>query len=685
MPMTPIPAAPGICLSASDYAVGKDLAYVGEGNTYRQGSGRWVGGENVEFIAGFPQKIAGWVQAAPTQTVGIPRAVCPWRDNIGTVRVAIGTEAHLYYMLGSALTDITPLRMISAGTLTNNLTTVANSEIVAVADTSQVLKNGDWVFLSAASTIGGLTIDGWYPVSGRSGTGYNITTSVPAASSVSSGGGSTAFSYPRVTLTNPFTTVSGSATVTVAHANNGVSVGNYVDFSSASAVGGLTLNGEYVVASVVDSGHYTIAAATAASSSVSGGGGSVSVTYDIQVQQNINATGIGWGQGAWGVGAWGVGLISTPVLTNGWTLAAYGNQMLAAPIGGTIYVYNPVFGGRAYPLLNAPAALLAMFVTPERFVVALGINGNPMEMAWPDQSDYTNWTTTPTNTANEGRTLIGGSNFVGGVSIRDGVSLIFTDRCVFSMTYTGNNEVYNTQQVGDNCGLVDPTAVCAEGGNAYWMSDQDFWSWNGAAAVLPSDDVRSYVFANGINRNELSKCTAVLNRAKRQVRFFYPSTSATENDSGMLFQYDQSCWAPLGFGRTAGHDAELLSVPVSTDLNGYVYYDETGTDANGAAIPTNLLLGLTDISNGDKNADIFGFIPDFATLSGTINLTIQTVYFSPYLTNSDGPYPITQSGPRIDLRSNGNAYAIELSSNAIGANFRLGVPRLVIQPSGARN
>ena len=685
MAMTPVAAAPGICLSASDYAVGKDFAYVGEGNTYRQGSGRWVGGENVEFIAGFPQKIAGWVQAVPTQTVGIPRAVCPWRDNSGAARVAIGTETHLYYMLGSALTDITPLRMISAGTLTNPLTTVANSEVVAVADTSQVLKNGDWVFLSAASTIGGLMIDGWYPVSGRSGTGYNITTSVPAASSVSSGGGSTAFSYPRVTLTNPFKTVSGSATVTVAHANNGVSVGNYVDFSSASAVGGLTLNGEYAVASVVDSGHYTIAAATAASSSVSGGGGSVSVTYDIQVQQNTSTTGIGWGQGAWGVGSWGVGLISTPVLTNGWTLAAYGNQMLAAPIGGTIYVYNPVFGGRAYPLLNAPASLLAMFVTPERFVVALGINGNLMEMAWPDQSDYTNWTTTPTNTANEGRTLIGGSNFVGGVAIRDGVSLIFTDRCVFSMTYTGNNEVYNTQQVGDNCGLVDPTAVCAEGGNAYWMSDQDFWSWNGAATALPSDDVRSYVFANGINRQELSKCTAVLNRAKRQVRFFYPSTSATENDSGMLFQYDQPCWSPLGFGRTAGYDAELLSVPVSTDLNGYVYYDETGTDANGAAIPTNLLLGLTDISNGDKNADIFGFIPDFATLSGTINLTIQTVYFSPYLTNSDGPYPITQSGPRIDLRSNGNAYAIELSSNAIGANFRLGVPRLVIQPAGARN
>src|ERR1700722_5011229 len=112
MPLTPIVAAPGLCLSASDYAVGKDFAYVGEGNTFRQGSGRWVNGENVEFIAGFPQKIAGWVQASTTQTVGIPRAIRPWRDNSGVVRVAIGTETHLYYMQAGVLTDITPLIFI---------------------------------------------------------------------------------------------------------------------------------------------------------------------------------------------------------------------------------------------------------------------------------------------------------------------------------------------------------------------------------------------------------------------------------------------------------------------------------------------------------------------------------------------------------------------------------------------
>jgi hypothetical protein len=683
MALIPIPAAPGVCFSASDYAVGKDFAYVGEGNTFRQGTGRWANGYNVEFIAGFPQKIAGWVQATPTLTLDIPRAMAQWRDSQGAVHTAIGTETHLYSLTGTALLDITPLRTIATGTLTNALTTTIDSNLIAVADSSQTLANGDWVFLSASAAVGGVTVNGYYPVSGVSGTGYNITVPIAASSSASSGGGTITYGYPRVTLTNPFTTTNGSPTVNVNQTNHGATAGSYVDFSGGSAVGGLTLNGEFVIASVVDANNYTITASSNATSGATGGG-SVIVTYDIVVQQATATTGIGWGQGAYGVGNWGYGLTNTPVLTNGWTLGQYGFQMLAAPIGGTIYVYDPVAGGRAYPLLNAPASLLAMFVTPERFVVALGINGNLLQMAWCDQTDYTVWTTTPTNTANSGRTLIGGNYFTGGVPLRNGVSLIFTDRNVFEMTYTGNSEVYNTTNVGDNCGLVDPTAVVAEGGIAYWMSDQDFWSWNGAVTALPSDDIRAYVFQGGINRQFLSKCTAMLNRAKRQVRFFYPNASSTENNVGMIYQYDQQCWIPLAYERTCGIDANLLSTPLSADATGMIYFDETGTDAAGAALPTFLELGLMDLSNGDRNADFMGFIPDFQTLDGSISLYAVTKYYPDQSETVSGPYVLTSTSTRQDLRADGKLFGFRLQQNAVGANFRLGLPRLDAQPSGAR-
>lgn len=686
--LMPIAPPPGICLSASPYAVGKDLAYVSTGSgSFRQGQGRWASGSNVEFVAGFPQKIAGWAQATSVPTTGTPRAICVWRDNSGNARTGIGTDTHLYSMLSGALTDITPLRTISSGTLTNAITTTANNPLVAIADSSQKLQNGDWVFLSAASAVGGITLNGWYQVSSRTGTGYEIIVPVAPSGSASGGGGTLTYQYPRVTLTNPFSTVSGSETVTVAHASHGALAGNFVDYSGASSVGGLTLNGEYQIASIVDSGHYTITAASAAGSTAGPGGGSVSVTYDIQVQQNTSSTPAGYGTGPYGAGAFGVGLVSVPVLTNGWTLAAYGNQLLAAPIGGTIYVFNPVYGGRAYPLLNAPVSLNAMFVTPERFVVALGINGTLMQLAWCDQNDYTQWTTDvpAINTANTGRTLVGGSYLVGGIGIRDGVSLIFSDRCVFQMNYTGDNEVYSTPQIGDQCGLVDPTAVCVEGGVAYWFSDQDFWTWNGGVSALPSDDVRAYVFDGGINRQYFSRCTTVLNRAKRQVRFYYPSVSATENDSGMIYHYDQQCFSPLSFGRSCGADAELLATPLGADTSNLIYYEETGTDANGSALPCSLGLGETDLSNGDKNAGIMGFIPDFDYLAGTINLQVFSYYYSPPLTVIGPPNAISVSGTRIDLRQDGKAYSFQFQASQTGMDFRLGVCRIDVQPSGARN
>jgi hypothetical protein len=50
---------------------------------------------------------------------------------------------------------------------------------------------------------------------------------------------------------NPFTTVNGSPNVTVTHTAHGLSVGDIVIFSGATAVGGITPNGTFSVSSVI--------------------------------------------------------------------------------------------------------------------------------------------------------------------------------------------------------------------------------------------------------------------------------------------------------------------------------------------------------------------------------------------------------------------------------------------------
>ena len=83
------------------------------------------------------------------------------------------------------------------------------------------------------------------------------------------------------TLTNPFTTTNGSATVVVTDNTHGSATGDFVTFSGASAVGGLTLNGNYQI-TVTGTNTYTITAASNATSTATGGG-TVTAQYEIDV------------------------------------------------------------------------------------------------------------------------------------------------------------------------------------------------------------------------------------------------------------------------------------------------------------------------------------------------------------------------------------------------------------------
>ena len=102
------------------------------------------------------------------------------------------------------------------------------------------------------------------------------------------------------TLSNPFATQNGSNIVTVTDATYLPNVGDYVVFSGASAVGGLTIDGEYIVTNVASSTTYQITTTNNATSTVPSGGGTVTVQYEYPSGSNVYSVGTGWGAGPWG-------------------------------------------------------------------------------------------------------------------------------------------------------------------------------------------------------------------------------------------------------------------------------------------------------------------------------------------------------------------------------------------------
>jgi hypothetical protein len=101
-------------------------------------------------------------------------------------------------------------------------------------------------------------------------------------------------------LTNPFVTTSGSAIVTVTDSGHGATAGDFVTFSNADAVGGLDMNAEFEITSIISSSQYTVTHSSNASSGATGGGSStVDVEYQIAPGPETNVYGYGWGIPAW--------------------------------------------------------------------------------------------------------------------------------------------------------------------------------------------------------------------------------------------------------------------------------------------------------------------------------------------------------------------------------------------------
>ena len=143
------------------------------------------------------------------------------------------------------------------------------------------------------------------------------------------------------TLTNPFATVNGSTTVTVTDAAGGYIDNGFVTFTGSTAVGGLTILGEFKITYSAGTS-YTITSTSAATSTASGGG-TVYAVYQVNPGPSYSVPLSGWGAGGWGSGTWGNSENSAEALRI-WNQFNFGEDLLYGPRGGPLYYWDATIG-----------------------------------------------------------------------------------------------------------------------------------------------------------------------------------------------------------------------------------------------------------------------------------------------------------------------------------------------------
>ena len=606
-----------------------------EGTDY-DNEGGWFDCNLVRFRKGRPEKFGGWEKSTTNTYLGTGRALHPWISLEGTKFLGLGTTWKYYIEAGNAFNDITPIRKT-----TNN--------------------------------------------------GVN------------------------------FSATNGSSTITATDNGHGSVINDFVTFSGAVSLGGLitaeVLNQEYQITSVT-SNTYTFVAkdttgneVTANSSDSGDGGNHVDGVYQVNVGLDVYVPGTGWGLNGWGQGAFG----STSALSDTnqlriWTHDNFGEDLIINQRNAGIYKWteNGGLSARAVELSGISGANLVptkglQVITSEkdRHLIVLGcdpISGSartgaidPMLIAFSDQENALDFEPLSTNTAGSLR-LSSGSSIIGGVKARQEI-LVWTDTALYSMQFIGPPFTFGINLINEGTGLIGPKAAITTPSGVYWMSYNNFYSYNGSVATLPCS-VHNYVFTD-INLTQSFKINAFTIKDKSEVGWFYCSSGSDEIDRYVMYNYVEGIWFYGQLSRTAWLDSGIENFPRAV-TGGYLYQQEKGFDDDGSPM-TNVFIESSDLDIGDGEQFSFlkRIIPDYKFIEdqndGNVNIVLKTRNFPGDSLTINSTNAISSTTQQAYVRSRSRQIALRFESDDdatndgnLGIGWRLGATRIDIKPDGRR-
>lgn len=519
----------------------------------------------------------------------------------------------------------------------------------------------------------------------------------------------------RTTFTSPasnncFDTTNGSNLVNVNIVGHGATAGSYVTFSGVvGPIGGIPqvqFNAEFEITSVTDTDNFKITTTTSATSTTSNQGGTAIVAaFQINIGNDINTIGYGWGAGAWGANGWGTGSV-TPVvsLQRDWFFDNFYNDLIANIRGGSIYIweYNSLFDTRAVLLssisgaADVPSQVTQILVSQgDKHLLAFGCTEygssayNPLLIRWSDQDNPEFWTPAPTNSAGFLQ-VPRGSRIIRAIPTRQEI-IVFTDGTLNSLQFLGTTDVFGIQELSDNISIASPRAVTAVNNTVYWMGLDKFYAYSGRVETLPCT-LRNHVFQN-INFDQLDQIVSGTNEGWNEIWWFYPSANSSVNDSYVIYNHLERIWYYGSINRTAWIDSALRQYPQAVGTN-LMYNHEQGLNDDAAPMSAYINSSDFDLVDGDQFILIKRILPDLnfegsTATSPAVRMTMRPRNFSG---SAYGTSPtqrvietqVDQYTDQIFLRARSRQMGFKISSDTLNVQWQLGSPRLDGRPDGKR-
>lgn len=423
---------------------------------------------------------------------------------------------------------------------------------------------------------------------------------------------------------------------------------------------------------------------------VAAGGGLYTITpAGLAAGGEHGAFGPGYGADAYDVDTYGTPRTNYAPRT--WSLATYGQTLIASPRDGTIYQWSNNPAAVAVAVTNAPASCTYVLVTPERQVLAFGCNEessgvfNPLCIRGSDIENPTQWTTSTANNAFE-HILEGGGKIIAARLFGNGVA-VWTDNSVYFGQFIGDiGQAYRFDRIEENCGLIGPNAVTVVNQVAYWIGpDFQFRAWTlGAVPQIVPCPIRND-FADNVANAQHDKIAAGSISKYGEVWWFYPDArDGDENSRYVAVSTVDGTWFRGQLARSSFADAGVAGYPIGVDPDGTVYYHEIGQTANGGPLEWHIKSADQYLGDGSQCMMVRSVWPDFENQRGSVSLTVNVRQYPQSTAVEKGPYSLTRTASKKDFRASGRVVSVEFAGASAPSFARLGSPVFDVIPTGMR-
>lgn len=667
------------------------------------------------------QKLGGWQRWNPGALPSICRALWGWQDiNAGKWLAAgctaVGSQGGpLLAMKPTGSQTITP--RVLQDNVAVDVTTSTSSNLAIIKDVGSNISSFDAVYVQTHISVGGVIIFGFYPCIAASADTYEIALVDQFGNPI----------FPTAIVTDggaveAFTVTSGSNVVTVTLDDHNLAIGADFPILIQTSLGGVTLQGDYIVQTVVDADNFTILAQQSATSSagptaINGG----DARYDYYLGFGALPVGTGFGIGGFGIGGFGTGSAPTanvgdPMNATEWTLDNWASLLIACPtsttfgspdgttpIGGPVFYWDPLGTTPVAKVIpQAPVTNAGAFVAmPEQQIIVWGTTStgvqDPLLIRGCDAGDFTDWVATPSNLAFTKR-LPRGSTIVVGLQMVQQLVFI-TDLALWVGQFIGGQDVYSWNEIAENCGCIAKKAAGVLHETLYWMSQNQFFAFSGAGIAPMPCSVWDAVFQN-LNTAFAANIRCATSTYFNEVTWYYPSNASVsgENDSYVKYTVTTGSWdtgtnAANNIARSAWINQSELGAPIGADpVTNLIMQHEVSNDADGQPLISFFQTGYASMTEADVLMFVDQFWPDmkWGKFGSTPNATLALSFIVAEYPADDnandpltfGPYTIGRNVPYITPRFRGRLVALRFEGSDAGTFWRLGLPRYRSQPDG---